>query len=337
MIRKLLATTAISLIATTGAWAAQNETQAMAPEMTQEGYVQNIGQAELASSLIGKRVYTSDAPDAESIGDINDLVIGEDGSVQAVVIGVGGFLGIGEKNVAVGFDKIRWTQDENGNEVVVFEASKESLQSAPEFVPPEHDTAMAPSGDMMSTGETSAENMPSEKADAAKPNELVSDEMIEENSGQRTETAMTSTEEPDTSMAPAGDAVEETAVGTDMGQSPKDNLMAVDTGSVSAEQLLGATVYSSDDQDIGEVGDVRLAPDGGKVDAMIVDIGGFLGLGEKPVAIGFDNLKIRKDEAGDYYVYTDFTREELESAPNYDEATYDDQRDTMRLTMNADQ
>ena len=42
---------------------------------------------------------------AQSIGDINDLVVAEDGSIEAVVIGVGGFLGMGEKSVAVPFDE----------------------------------------------------------------------------------------------------------------------------------------------------------------------------------------------------------------------------------------
>jgi hypothetical protein len=49
----------------------------------------------LGSSLIGSTVYT---PANETVGDINDLIIGLDGKVQGVVIGVGGFLGLGEKD-----------------------------------------------------------------------------------------------------------------------------------------------------------------------------------------------------------------------------------------------
>ncbi len=311
MIRKLLATTAITLVATTAAWSAETKPQAMAPAMTQEGYLQSIGHAQLASTLIGETVYESDAADAQSVGDINDLVVGEDGTVEAVVIGIGGFLGVGEKDVAVDFNKIHWSQDKNGNNVVVFEASKESLQNAPEFVPPEENTAMAPATGTMA---------PSSNATATSSNMTAADKPMGSTDSTSTNTA----------MAPAG---QQTATATD--QSTAAGLTDVDVGSLSADQLIGATVYSSDDKDIGEVGDVRLAADGGKVDAMIVDVGGFLGLGQKPVAIGFDNLKIRKDHGGKYYVYTDFTRDELNSAPDYDKATYDAQRDTMRLTMRS--
>jgi hypothetical protein len=50
------------------------------------------------SDFQGKAVYGTDG---ESIGEINDVLVSQDGSVNAVIIGVGGFLGIGEKDVAV--------------------------------------------------------------------------------------------------------------------------------------------------------------------------------------------------------------------------------------------
>lgn len=50
------------------------------------------------SDLQGKSVYDANG---ESIGEINDVLVSQDGSVNAVIIGVGGFLGIGEKDVAV--------------------------------------------------------------------------------------------------------------------------------------------------------------------------------------------------------------------------------------------
>ena len=54
----------------------------------------------MASKLIGTRVVSANN---ESIGDVNDVVLDRSGTAQAVVIGVGGFLGIGEKSVAVPF------------------------------------------------------------------------------------------------------------------------------------------------------------------------------------------------------------------------------------------
>jgi sporulation protein YlmC with PRC-barrel domain len=50
------------------------------------------------SDLEGKEVYGAEN---ESIGQINDVLVSQDGGVNAVIVGVGGFLGIGEKNVAI--------------------------------------------------------------------------------------------------------------------------------------------------------------------------------------------------------------------------------------------
>jgi hypothetical protein len=50
------------------------------------------------------------------IGDIVDVLVSPiDGSVTAVIIGVGGFLGLGEKNIAVSFKEIKWTMRDNKN------------------------------------------------------------------------------------------------------------------------------------------------------------------------------------------------------------------------------
>jgi sporulation protein YlmC with PRC-barrel domain len=86
----------------------------------------------LASSLIGTTVYS---PAGDALGDINDLVFNEDnGQVQAVIVGVGGFLGIGQKNVAVSFDAIMETTDADGNVNLVLDATVEELEAAPIYL-----------------------------------------------------------------------------------------------------------------------------------------------------------------------------------------------------------
>jgi len=85
----------------------------------------------LASKMIGSTVY---GPGDENLGDINDLIVAKDGGIHAVVIGVGGFLGIGEKNVAVAFSEIQPSTDADGNLKLVLQASKEELDSAPEYM-----------------------------------------------------------------------------------------------------------------------------------------------------------------------------------------------------------
>lgn len=84
----------------------------------------------LASDWIGKSVYNSAD---ENLGDIADLLIGENGSVEGVVLGVGGFLGIGEKSVGVPFDALHTTADENGTATIHLDATGELLEAAPDF------------------------------------------------------------------------------------------------------------------------------------------------------------------------------------------------------------
>lgn len=61
-----------------------------------------------ASKLEGMDVYNNGN---EKIGDISELILDQSGRVEAVVIGVGGFLGLGEHNVAVPFEQIRWSSE----------------------------------------------------------------------------------------------------------------------------------------------------------------------------------------------------------------------------------
>jgi sporulation protein YlmC with PRC-barrel domain len=58
-----------------------------------------------ASKIVGVNIYGADN---KSIGEVSDVVISKDGAIKAVVIGVGGFLGVGGKNVAVPFSAISW-------------------------------------------------------------------------------------------------------------------------------------------------------------------------------------------------------------------------------------
>lgn len=85
----------------------------------------------LASELRAKNVY--DRSDTK-IGAINDLLIDRDGRIAAVIIGVGGFLGIGEKNVGIPFSEIKISLRE-GAEWLVLERSREDLKAAPTFGP----------------------------------------------------------------------------------------------------------------------------------------------------------------------------------------------------------
>jgi len=61
-----------------------------------------------ASKLVGLSVYNDNN---ESLGSINDLLMDKDGNIKGVVLGVGGFLGVGEHLVAVSFDKMKFVNE----------------------------------------------------------------------------------------------------------------------------------------------------------------------------------------------------------------------------------
>jgi sporulation protein YlmC with PRC-barrel domain len=84
------------------------------------------------SSLVGSRVM---GPDNKTIGDISDLLLDQNGNVQAVVIGVGGFLGLGEKDVAIPFKNLTVVRSSDGRSIdhVSVNYTKDQLKSAPTF------------------------------------------------------------------------------------------------------------------------------------------------------------------------------------------------------------
>jgi sporulation protein YlmC with PRC-barrel domain len=85
-----------------------------------------------ANDYIGKSVYNTNN---ESIGSINDLIFENQGRVVAAVIGVGGFLGIAQKDVAVPIEKVTMTRDAaNNNEVrLTTTETVDALKDAPEY------------------------------------------------------------------------------------------------------------------------------------------------------------------------------------------------------------
>ena len=83
----------------------------------------------LASQYRGSDVY---GPNNERVGDVKDLVLDRSGNAMAVVLGVGGFLGIGEKDVAVPFASVQMTERDGANRLTV-NVTREQLDAAPTF------------------------------------------------------------------------------------------------------------------------------------------------------------------------------------------------------------
>jgi hypothetical protein len=100
---------------------------------------------------------------------------------------------------------------------------------------------------------------------------------------------------------------------------------------LTAEQLIGTNAYGSDNQHLGAIGDVILGDDGKSVQAVVIDFGGFLGIGTKPVAVDVANLRVAQDQNGNEYVYMNVTRDQLDQAVAFNADTFKDQRDQQLL------
>jgi hypothetical protein len=84
----------------------------------------------LGSSLLNTSVY---GPDDATIGEVEDILIKGDGKIEGLVVGVGGFLGIGEKNVALPMDRFKVMPEANGGARITVSATEDELRNAPEF------------------------------------------------------------------------------------------------------------------------------------------------------------------------------------------------------------
>ena len=92
---------------------------------------------------------------------------------------------------------------------------------------------------------------------------------------------------------------------------------------LTADKLDDATVYGLNNESVGEIDELILSQDG-KIERVVLEVGGFLGIGEREVAIPFDRMTILRSDASldDFRIYIDSTQERLEALPEY-EAAYD--------------
>lgn len=294
------------------------------PALAQEQFLaERDPTAMRASELIGMRIYAADAAvegDAiegvqdgwNDIGEINDLVVSRDGSVQAVLVDIGGFLGIGERQVAVDMGALQMVSDSATADVeddffFVLNAPRETLEGAPEYM---WDDAAAPAtedadADETAGGDTTATGTAMNEVDTATT---------------ETDEAMTDeTADAGTVEDPAATTQTDMAEGTATDRQPivREGYEVVPAEMISAETLTGATVYDANDADIGEVSDIVLTAEG-QVSHMVIDVGGFLGIGVKPVAVELSQADILQTADGsDLRVYVSMTEEQLEAMETF--------------------
>lgn len=89
-------------------------------------------QPTLATAFMGRPLYSSQSPEADIIGNVNDLLISKDGTIAYAVVGGDGFLGLGERNIPVPFDDLEVLEGEAGIRLI-YAATRQDLEAAQEF------------------------------------------------------------------------------------------------------------------------------------------------------------------------------------------------------------
>lgn len=269
------------------------ETTAPAETMDADAspYLPGVQDGVRASDFIGKRVYVTEADttgldataiaqanaDWEDAGEINDLIISLTGDAEAVLVDFGGFLGIGEKTVALSLSDLTLVPDANSPDdyFIVFHGTKAELESAPAFDPAMVFEATEPAapadGTVMTDGTVATDGTVTAEGEATTGAETAADPMPGE---------------------------------------------AVDLAAWVEGDLIGKRVRGPNDEDVGEISAVSLDADG-KVAAAVVDVGGFLGIGEKPVALDSSMLTLVTEADGNSYFRTPATQEQLEQMAPY--------------------
>jgi hypothetical protein len=190
-------------------------------------------------------------------GQINDVLLSEQGEVRALLIDAGGLLGGGQGDRRVDVQDVRFVPHaEDQNEFfVVYSGDRQMLEGTER-----HDEAQMQQGEMRGT-------------------QMWGDEMR----GTQAEVAFTS---------------------------------------ITTDDLVGTSVYGPGDEWVGDVSELALTQDG-EIEAVVVDVGGFLGIGERSVALSMDQIQLRRGEGGwfgdDLRAYVNATEEQLEELPEWED------------------
>ncbi len=367
-----------NLLLTTALIAAGTAGTAMAETAAHAGFTTEAAAEQIhASDFIGMRVYAAETGDVtesegagtewEDIGEINDVIMNRSGQIETVLVDIGGFLGLGERQVGVSLDQVKFVSDSSTDDAedffLVLNADPATLQDAPEFTAGDmEDQAAADINEMEKDAaeatasaeasiEEAGDDVAAATATAVDNTEAALDEAGDDIAA-AADKANAEMEEAGDDMAAAaddagekvadaaestGEAIENTAdtaaaeineetneMQRETAEMANDSDMApfpgtpVEQDYLTAENLDGARVYDAQDKWVGEISELIITEEGQITDA-IIDVGGFLGIGEKPVALKLTDLQIlRQDGGDDVRIYTAMAEEELEAMPEFE-------------------
>jgi len=270
---------------------ATEETRAL----TESEMAQGQSARERTSARWGSdEVFTSGRDSWENVGNIDDIIMTMDGEIRGILIDVGGFLGLGARSVMVDIADLYFVSDDANAEniddfFVVATMTEEQLEALPEWSQDQITLGFEQRGHQ--DANATAGTAPEHDSDVAM---------------QADGTAPADTEQAD--MQTQAEARTEVP----------DGYQVMTAEERTAERLLGANVYGREGDNIATVDDLLIG-DTGQVTHAVMDVGGFLGMGEHTVALEIDDIDILWNDAdGNVRVQLPMTQEEMESLPEYE-------------------
>lgn len=226
-----------------------------------------------AQSLIGRDIVNAEG---ETIGEVDNVVIDADGQVRHIIVGVGGFLGIGEKEVALRWDELVVAAD---GESISVPYTRDQLTALPDHAYPENverGTVYGYDDDLRANSYLESERQATAAAAEA-----------------------------------TGEAVGQTADQAATGAATDDGAVTMQAARLEASALIGRDVETTGGESIGDIDEIWLDANG-QVAGVVVDVGGFLGIGSDPVLLAWSDLQIRQ-EGDTLVVATALTRDQIEA------------------------
>ena len=318
--KTLFASTAIALSFAVSAFADTHVSSAFVPSIAD--------QALRASDLMGARLYVTEqdidpmsgASDAwDDVGEVSDVIVGSAGGIDAVLVDIGGFLGLGERTIAVDLDDLAFVSDgaDADDYFLVLRSSADALQYAPQFdevftrgrtPAPETESTL-----MIGAAQTSGSGLNSQSLTTTVTPMTIGKELSDARepiAGDTPEVVEMARDDSEIVITADGEAAL-----ADRPMVEREGYDILDAAVMTIDDMTGASVYGVEDEDIGQIGEVLLN-ESGVPSVAVIDVGGFLGMGEKPVAVPVNRLTfLRADD--DIRVYIGATEDQLDAMPAY--------------------
>jgi hypothetical protein len=254
--------------------------------------------------------------DDENIGTVDELVIDNNGKIVAVVVGVGGFLGMGDRDVAISWDALEVETDSDGDTRFFVNQSRDQLRNAPEYTRDrDARSTAATTGRTTGTATTQQQRTAQERQQQTAAATGTTTTQQQRTAQQRTEAQRTEQERAEQHRADAKRTDQQRAT---TGMTQRTHLAAKPATAFHGDKLLNADLRSRPDRErIGSIDELIIDEDG-QIVAVIVGVGGFLGMGQRDVAISWDSIQAETDADGDTRFFVDMTEDQLRNAPEFD-------------------